>query len=58
MNNLAQKLFIGLAGTGAVEITNHIPVPNSTETKDIISAIVQVLIGIATIVGIFKKKKT
>jgi len=57
MSNLGEKLFIGLSGTGAVEIAQHIDLPTTTDTKDIISAVVQILIGIATIVGIFKKKK-
>jgi hypothetical protein len=57
MTNFGQKFMIGSIGTAGVEVAQHIDVPTSTETKDLVSIIVQIVIGIATIIGIFKKKK-
>jgi hypothetical protein len=58
MNNLGQKLMIGSFGTAGVEAAQHIEVPASTDTKDLVTIVVQIVIGIATIIGIFKKKKS
>jgi uncharacterized membrane protein YphA (DoxX/SURF4 family) len=58
MTNFGQKLIIGCFGTAGVEAAQHIEVPTSTDTKDIVTIIVQIVIGIATIIGIFKKKKS
>jgi hypothetical protein len=58
MYNFGQKLMIGTFGTAGVEAAQHIEMPTSTETKDIVSIVVQIVIGICTIIGIFKKKKS
>lgn len=58
MNNFGQKFLIGSIGTAGVEAAQHIEVPTSTEVKDIVSIVVQIVIGICTIIGIFKKKKS
>lgn len=52
-----QKIILGTVSIGGVEAVNHVQLPTSTETKDIISIIVQLAIGILTIVRLFKKKK-
>ena len=51
-------LVIGLLGSGGVEVAQQVQVPTSTEVKDIISVVIQIVIGIATIIGLFKKRKT
>lgn len=58
MYNFGQKLMIGSFGTAGVEVAQHIEVPTTTEVKDLVSVVVQIVIGICTIIGIFKKKKS
>lgn len=55
MKNTA-NIILGLVGAGSVEIANHIELPTTTETKDIISIIIQIAIGIVTLLGLLKKK--
>jgi hypothetical protein len=57
MKNTA-NIILGIAGAGGVEIANHIELPTSTETKDIISIIIQIAIGVVTLLGLLKKKKS
>jgi hypothetical protein len=57
MKNTA-NIILGIAGAGGVEIANHIELPTSTETKDIISVIIQIAIGVVTLLGLLKKKKS
>lgn len=55
MKNLNQ-LFLGLGGVGGVEVMNHVEIPTSTETKDIVSIVIQLVIGVITLLGLLKKK--
>ena len=55
MKNI-EKIILGISGGGGVELANNIELPTSTETKDIISIIIQIAIGIVTLVGLIKKK--
>lgn len=57
MRNLALKFLVGSAGATGVEVAQHIEIPTTTEVKDIVSVVIQLLIGIATLVGMFRKKK-
>ena len=58
MTEPIHKLLIGSSGIIGAEAVQHLQLPTSTETKDIISIIVQIAIAIATIIGLFKKKKS
>jgi len=55
MKNLNQ-LFLGLGGVGGVEVMNHVEIPTSTEAKDIVSIVIQLVIGVVTLLGLLKKK--
>jgi hypothetical protein len=52
-----EKIILGVSGTGGVEIANNIELPTSTETKDIISIVIQLVIGVVTLLGLIKKKR-
>lgn len=52
------NIILGITGAGGVEIANNIQLPTSTETKDIISIIIQIAIGVVTLLGLLKKKKS
>lgn len=53
----AEKLLLGTGGVVSSELTSQIEVPTSFEVSEIIKVIVQIVIGIATLIGIFKKTK-
>lgn len=55
MKNLNQ-LILGLGGVGGVEVMNHVEIPTSTEAKDIVSIVIQLVIGVVTLLGLLKKK--
>lgn len=55
MKNTA-NIILGIVGAGGVEVANHIELPTTTETKDIISIIIQIAIGVVTLLGLLKKK--
>lgn len=55
MKNLNQ-LFLGLGGVGGVEVMNHVEIPTSSEAKDIVSIVIQLVIGVVTLIGLLKKK--
>jgi hypothetical protein len=57
MRNLALKFLVGSAGATGVEVAQHIEIPATTEVKDIVSILIQIAIGVATLIGMFKKKK-
>lgn len=50
-----KNAIIGTAGIGAVEVAT--PVLQSADVSSIVQVIVQVVIGIATLVSMFKKNK-
>lgn len=54
MNGLT-KLMVGGAGVGSTELVNSIQIPSSGDTSEIIKIVVQLLIGVATLIGLFKK---
>lgn len=57
MQNQVQKLILGMASVGGVEVAQHVEIPTSTEVKDVVSIVIQIVIGIATLIGMFKNKK-
>ncbi len=52
-----EKIILGVSGTGGIELANNIDLPTRTETKDIISIVIQLVIGVVTLLGLFKKKR-
>jgi hypothetical protein len=56
MKNI-EKIVLGVFGTGSVELVNNIDIPTSTETKDIVSIVIQLVIGVVTLFVLFKKKR-
>ena len=55
MNNLA-NITIGSTGLASAEVVNSIELPTSGETSEIIKVVVQVIIAVATLLGLLKKK--
>lgn len=53
--NRTLTIFTGLVGTGATEVTQSLP--SGTDLTDITKLITQIVILIATIWALFKKKK-
>ena len=49
------KLIVGTSGVTVAEVANHVEPPTSGDVSEIIKIIVQVVIGIATLIGLFKK---
>jgi uncharacterized membrane protein YphA (DoxX/SURF4 family) len=48
---------IGGAGIGASTAVEHVANLNPTDLQSVLATVVQVIIGIATIIGLFRKKK-
>lgn len=57
MNTHLEKILIGTTSVTGIELAQHVELPTSTEVKDIISIIIQLAIGLATLIGLFKKPK-
>lgn len=51
-----ESMLFGVTGVSASELTSIVEIPSSTDVSEIIKIIVQIAIGIVTILGIFKKK--
>lgn len=60
INNLEQikPLGIGLAGAGGVEVATMVAEFNPEPLTQGVSIITQIIILVATLVGLFKKKKS
>lgn len=58
MSNLdsIKTLAVGASGVGAVEVTSVISEASATDGANIVQVIIQIIIGIATLVGMFRKK--
>lgn len=54
--NSGKNLVLGLSGVGGVELATVIDIPTGPETSEIIKLLIQVVIGVATLIGLFKKK--
>lgn len=51
-----KNFFLGGSGVAGVELASNIEVPTSSDVSEIIKIIVQLVIGVATLFGLFKKK--
>lgn len=49
--------LIGGTGFGASELVSNVVMPNMEVASEATSIIVQIIIGIATLVGLFRKKR-
>lgn len=54
--NSGKNLVLGLSGVGGVELATVIDIPTGPEASEIIKLLIQVVIGVATLIGLFKKK--
>lgn len=52
-----KNFLIGGTGVAGVELASNIDPPGSTDTPEIIKVLIQIVIGIATLIGLFKKKR-
>lgn len=52
-----KNLLVGGAGVGGVEIISQIEPPQDTSTGEIIKVVLQIIVSIATLFGMFKKNK-
>lgn len=51
------KLILGLVGSGGVEVASSIDIPSSSQIESIVKIVIQLIIGVVTLVGLIKKKK-
>jgi len=50
-------LLQGSVGVGGLEVVSNVPLPTSGDTSEIIKIVLQVVISLATLFGLFKKKR-
>ena len=50
------KALIGSVGLASTQVVSNVPT-DGTATSEVIKIIVQLIIGVATLVGLFKKKQ-
>lgn len=53
---LNDKLMVGTLGLTTTQVVQTVPT-DGTATSEVIKIVVQLVIGLATLVGLFKKKK-
>ena len=53
-----QKLMLGIIGSGGVEVASSIDIPTSSQIEGVVKIVIQLIIGLVTLVGLFKKKST
>ena len=58
MINKIASIGIGSTSVGAIEVVQNIDVPQSTNHEETFKVILQLIITIATLVGLFNKKTT
>lgn len=56
MKEQAGNFITGGAGIATSEIVSNVDVPASADTSEIVKVVVQLIIGIATLLGLVKKK--
>jgi len=49
--------FLGLSGVTAVEVVGQHGLPSIGDVPGIVQIVVQIVIGVFTLIGLFKKKK-
>lgn len=52
----SENMFLGIGGVSAAELTSLVNIPTSADLSEIIKIVVQLAIGLVTIMGILKKK--
>jgi hypothetical protein len=57
MLNKIIPLTIGTTSVGAVEAVAQVEIPTSLETESTIKMVLQLIITIASLVGLFKRKR-
>ena len=50
-------LVIGTSGVGAIELVSSPDLVNLSQVSDVTSVIVQIIIGVVTLLGLFRKKQ-
>ena len=50
-------LVTGLGGIGSLEVINAVQIPTSSDSSEIIKIVLQVVISLATLFGLLKKKR-
>ena len=58
MINKIANIGVGSASVGAIEVVQNVDVPQSANHEETLKVILQLIITIATLVGLFKKKAT
>lgn len=53
--NTVKNFFLGGSGVAGVELASTVQVPTSSDTSELIKIIIQLVIGVATLFGLFKK---
>jgi hypothetical protein len=56
MENI-KTLAVGTLGTGAIEVANHVQIPEIDPSGSSVSLILQIIVAIATLFKMFKKPK-
>lgn len=56
--NKIQNLVVGASGLGASEIAQDVIANSQDKASTITTIIVQIIIGISTLIGLFKRKKS
>lgn len=56
MREQVGNFITGGAGIATSEIVSNVDVPASADTSEIVKVVVQLIIGIATLLGLVKKK--
>lgn len=51
-----QKLMLGLMGSGGVEVASSIDIPTTAQVEGVVKIVIQLIIGLVTLIGLFKKK--
>lgn len=51
------NLIIGTSGVGAIELVSSPDLANISQVSDITSVVVQIIIGVVTLLGLFRKKQ-
>lgn len=51
-----KNFFLGGSGVAGVELASSVQIPAAADTSEIIKIIIQLVIGVATLIGLFKKK--
>lgn len=54
--NSVKNFFLGGSGVAGVELASNVQIPTSSDLSEIIKVVIQVVIGIATLFGLFRKK--